>query len=159
MTEKIDSRDFPQLKLHVNRKDYTVAVQPDTPLLWVIRENLGLTGTKYGCGIAICGACTVLVDGEAVRSCHTLVSDVEGKEITTIEGLSIDGDHPVQKAWIEDEVPQCGYCHSGQIMTAAALWQRIRTQQMKTSTMPCLTTFVGAGHINASVAWSIGRRR
>lgn len=121
MTEKIDSRDFPQLKLNVNRKEYTVAVQPDTPLLWVIRENLGLTGTKYGCGIAICGACTVLVDGEAVRSCHTLVSDVEGKEITTIEGLSIDGDHPVQKAWIEDEVPQCGYCHSGQIMNAAAL--------------------------------------
>jgi aerobic-type carbon monoxide dehydrogenase small subunit (CoxS/CutS family) len=121
MTEKIDSKDFPQLKLNVNRKEHTVAVQPDTPLLWVIRENLGLTGTKYGCGVAVCGACTVHVDGEAVRSCSTPVSDVQGKEITTIEGLSPDGSHPVQKAWIEDEVPQCGYCHSGQIMTAAAL--------------------------------------
>ena len=121
MTEKIDSKDFPQLKLNVNRKEYTIAVQPDTPLLWVIRENLGLTGTKYGCGVAVCGACTVHVDGEAVRSCSTPVSDVQGKEITTIEGLSPDGSHPVQKAWIEDEVPQCGYCHSGQIMTAAAL--------------------------------------
>jgi aerobic-type carbon monoxide dehydrogenase small subunit (CoxS/CutS family) len=121
MTERIDPKNFPQLKLNVNRKEHTVAVQPDTPLLWVIRENLGLTGTKFGCGVAVCGACTVHVDGEAVRSCSTLVSDVQGKEITTIEGLSADGDHPVQKAWIEDEVPQCGYCHSGQIMTAAAL--------------------------------------
>jgi len=121
MTEKIDPEDIPQLKLNVNRKEYTIAVQPDTPLLWVIRESLGLTGTKFGCGIAVCGACTVHVDGEAVRSCRTPVSDVQGKEITTIEGLSIGGDHPVQKAWIEDEVPQCGYCHSGQIMRAAAL--------------------------------------
>ena len=88
MTERINPKDFPQLKLNVNRKEYTVAVQPDTPLLWVIRENLGLTGTKYGCGVALCGACTVHVDGEAVRSCSTPVSDVQGKEITTIEGLS-----------------------------------------------------------------------
>jgi aerobic-type carbon monoxide dehydrogenase small subunit (CoxS/CutS family) len=121
MTKRIDANAFPQLKLNVNRKEHTAAVAPDTPLLWVIRENLGLTGTKFGCGIALCGACTVHVDGEAVRSCRTPVLDVVGKEITTIEGLSADGDHPVQKAWIEDEVPQCGYCHSGQIMTAAAL--------------------------------------
>jgi aerobic-type carbon monoxide dehydrogenase small subunit (CoxS/CutS family) len=121
MTEQIDPKGFPELKLSVNRKDYTIAVQPDSPLLWVIRENLGLTGTKFGCGISACGACTVHVNGEAVRSCRTPVSDVVGKEITTIEGLSSDGKHPVQTAWIEDEVPQCGYCHSGQIMTAAAL--------------------------------------
>jgi len=121
MTEKSDRHVFPKFKLSVNRKEYEVAVQPDTPLLWVIREHIGLTGTKYGCGIAVCGACVVHVDGEAVRSCRTPVADIVGKEITTIEGLSPDGTHPVQKAWIEDEVPQCGYCHSGQIMTAAAL--------------------------------------
>jgi len=121
MADKIDQARFPQVKLNINRKEYTVTVQPDTPLLWVIREEIGLTGTKYGCGVSLCGACTVHVDGEAVRSCGTPVSDVAGKEITTIEGLSPDGKHPVQKAWIEDEVPQCGYCHSGQIMTAAAL--------------------------------------
>ena len=121
MAEKTQQQDFSELKLNVNGKDYTVAVQPDTPLLWVIRENLGLTGTKFGCGIALCGACTVHVDGKAVRSCRTPVSDVMGKKITTIEGLSVGGIHPVQRAWIEGEVPQCGYCHSGQIMTAAAL--------------------------------------
>ena len=96
-------------------------VLPDTPLLWVIRENLGLTGTKYGCGRSLCGACTVHVDGQATRSCVTPVSSVAGKEITTIEGLSPDGSHPVQLAWIADDVPQCGYCQSGQIMSAAAL--------------------------------------
>lgn len=121
MTEKHDPAALPTMKLRVNRTAYEVAVQPDTPLLWVIREHIGLTGTKFGCGIAVCGACVVHVDGEAVRSCRTPVADVVGKEITTIEGLSADGMHPVQKAWIEDEVPQCGYCHSGQIMTAAAL--------------------------------------
>jgi aerobic-type carbon monoxide dehydrogenase small subunit (CoxS/CutS family) len=121
MTEKLDGQSFPNFKLNVNRKEHMVAVHPDTPLLWVIRENLSLTGTKFGCGISRCGACTVHVDGEAVRSCTTPVSDVVGKEITTIEGLSADGSHPVQRAWIEDEVPQCGYCHSGQIMAAAAL--------------------------------------
>jgi aerobic-type carbon monoxide dehydrogenase small subunit (CoxS/CutS family) len=109
------------LSINVNRKDYTVTTAPDTPLLWVIRENLGLTGTKYGCGISACGACTVHVDGEAIRSCVTPVSDAVGKKIVTIEGLSPDGSHPVQEAWIEEEVPQCGYCHSGQIMAAAAL--------------------------------------
>ncbi len=121
MPEKPDRESYPKVKLNVNRKEYAVAVQPDTPLLWVIRDNLGLTGTKFGCGMAVCGACTVHVDGEAVRSCVTTVSDVAGKQITTIEGLSADGNHPLQQAWIQEEVPQCGYCHSGQIMTAAAL--------------------------------------
>jgi isoquinoline 1-oxidoreductase subunit alpha len=93
----------------------------DTPLLWVIRDELGLTGSKYGCGIAQCGACTVHVNGQPTRSCVTPVSAVAGKRVTTIEGLSADGDHPLQKAWIAEQVPQCGYCQSGQIMTAAAL--------------------------------------
>lgn len=109
------------ISLKVNGKRFDVEVPPDTPLLWVIRENLGLTGTKYGCGIAQCGACTVHVNGEAVRSCVTPVRAVVGKDIVTIEGLSADNSHPVQRAWIADDVPQCGYCHSGQIMAAAAL--------------------------------------
>ncbi len=96
-------------------------VNPDTPLLWVLRENLGLTGTKYGCGISQCGACTVHLDGEAVRSCVTPVARAAGKEITTIEGLSPDFSHPVQQAWIITDVPQCGYCMPGQLMSAAAL--------------------------------------
>lgn len=105
--------------LKVNGKQYKVDVGPDTPLLWVIREHLGLPGTKYGCGISQCGACTVHIDGKARRSCQTPVKDAEGKSITTIEGLPES--HPVIKAWIEDEVPQCGYCQPGQIMEAAAL--------------------------------------
>jgi isoquinoline 1-oxidoreductase alpha subunit len=109
------------LSLKVNGKPYRVAAAPDTPLLWVIRDHLGLTGTKFGCGQSICGACTVHVNGEATRSCVTPLSAVAGKEIVTIEGLSARGPHPVQQAWIEDDVPQCGYCHSGQIMAAAAL--------------------------------------
>jgi len=109
------------ISLTVNGKKYEVDAPPDTPLLWVIRENIGLTGTKYGCGISQCGACTVHVNGEPTRSCVTPVSSVAGKEITTIEGLSNGKMHPVQQAWIADEVPQCGYCHSGQIMAAAAL--------------------------------------
>ena len=109
------------ISLKVNGKQYQVEVAPDTPLLWVIRESVGLTGTKFGCGISQCGACTVHVNGEAVRSCVTPVSAVVDKEIVTIEGLSPDNSHPVQQAWIEDDVPQCGYCHSGQIMSAAAL--------------------------------------
>jgi isoquinoline 1-oxidoreductase alpha subunit len=98
-----------------------VNVEPEMPLLWVLRDELGLTGTKYACGIAVCGACTVLVDGQPVRSCVMPVSAVEGKAITTIEGLSKDGNHPVQKAWVQLQVPQCGYCQSGMIMAAAAL--------------------------------------
>jgi aerobic-type carbon monoxide dehydrogenase small subunit (CoxS/CutS family) len=124
MAERNDADSFPEMKLNVNRREYSVAVQPDTPLLWVIRDNLGLTGTKFGCGMSICGSCVVHVEGEAVRSCVTPVSEVVGKQVITIEGLSADGNHPVQKAWIEDEVPQCGYCHSGQIMSAAALLAR-----------------------------------
>lgn len=109
------------LTIKVNGREHTVRVFPDTPLLWVLRDNLGLRGTKFGCGMALCGACTVHVDGTATRSCVTPVSSVVGKDIVTIEGLSPDGSHPVQKAWIAHEVPQCGYCHSGQIMSAAAL--------------------------------------
>jgi aerobic-type carbon monoxide dehydrogenase small subunit (CoxS/CutS family) len=109
------------ISLNVNGKRYQVDVSPDTPLLWVIRENLGLTGTKYGCGMSLCGACTVHVNGQAVRSCVTPVSAAVGREVVTIEGLAADGRHPVQQAWIAEDVPQCGYCHSGQIMSAVAL--------------------------------------
>ncbi|HMH82619.1 MAG TPA: (2Fe-2S)-binding protein [Gemmatimonadales bacterium] len=105
----------------VNGKRETVTVTPDTPLLWVLRDTLGLTGTKFGCGIAQCGACTVHLDGVATRTCVLPVSAVAGKRVTTIEGLSKNRAHPVQRAWIEADVPQCGYCQSGQIMTAAAL--------------------------------------
>jgi isoquinoline 1-oxidoreductase subunit alpha len=108
-------------KLLINGKPRTVDVPPDTPLLWVIREHLQLTGTKFGCGMAQCGACTVHLDGVAVRSCQTPVSTVEGKKITTIEGLHPEGRHPLQLAWIAEQVPQCGYCQSGQIMQAASL--------------------------------------
>ena len=106
----------------VNGRQRSVQVDdPEMPLLWVLRENLGLTGTKYGCGVALCGVCTVHVNGEPVRSCNMQVSQVAGKKITTIEGLSSDNSHPVQKAWIAEQVPQCGYCQPGQIMSAAAL--------------------------------------
>ena len=108
--------------LTINGKTFDVDVEPDTPLLWVIRENVGLTGTKYGCGIAQCGACTVHIDGAAVRSCGMLVSEAAGKQITTIEGLAANGVlHKVQQAWIDNDVPQCGYCQSGMIMAATAL--------------------------------------
>jgi len=107
--------------LTVNGKEHPVDVSPDTPLLWVVRETLGLTGTKFGCGMAQCGACTVHLDGEAVRSCVTPVARAAGKEVTTIEGLSPDLRHPLQLAWIAEDVPQCGYCQSGQIMAAAVL--------------------------------------
>ena len=113
-----------RLTLLVNGRSHPVDVAPETPLLWVLRDTIGLTGTKFGCGIAQCGACTVLLDGEAVRSCQTAAKDAAGKKITTIEGLSRDGDHPLQKAWAAAEVPQCGYCQSGQIMAAAALLAR-----------------------------------
>jgi isoquinoline 1-oxidoreductase alpha subunit len=110
--------------LSVNGKPYTVDVPPDTPLLWVIREHLQLTGTKFGCGMAQCGACTVHLDGNPVRSCQIPVSAAAGKKITTIEGLHPQGQHPLQVAWIAEQVPQCGYCQSGQIMQAAALLAR-----------------------------------
>ena len=109
------------ITLTVNGKRRQVDAPPDMPLLWAIREKLNLTGTKFGCGVAVCGACNVLVDGSPVRSCVTTAGVVAGKKITTIEGLSAKNDHPVQKAWIELDVPQCGYCQSGQILSAAAL--------------------------------------
>jgi isoquinoline 1-oxidoreductase alpha subunit len=109
------------MQLTVNGKTRRVQAEPDTPLLWVLREQLGLTGTKYGCGKAFCGACTVHVDGRAVRSCSFPVAAAQGLRITTIEGLSPDRSHPVQQAWIREQVPQCGYCQSGMIMAAAAL--------------------------------------
>lgn len=112
---------MPVFNLHINGKEYRADVAADTPLLWVLRDHLGLVGTKYGCGIAECGACTVLVDGKAIRSCVFTVSRVKSAKVTTIEGLSENGNHPLQQAWDEVDVPQCGYCQSGQIMTAAAL--------------------------------------
>jgi isoquinoline 1-oxidoreductase alpha subunit len=109
------------IALTVNGKAVSVEAQADTPLLWVLREHLKLTGTKYGCGAALCGACTVHLDGNAVRSCSTPLSAAAGKKVTTIEGLSENGDHPLQRAWVAEQVPQCGYCQSGQIMQAADL--------------------------------------
>ncbi|MEE2839169.1 MAG: (2Fe-2S)-binding protein [Acidobacteriota bacterium] len=108
-----------QITLNINGKDHTVQVSEDVPLLWVIREHLQLTGTKFGCGISQCGACTVHVDGQPMRSCQLRVSRMAGRKITTIEGIA--GDHPVKQAWIDIQVPQCGYCQSGQIMSAVAL--------------------------------------
>jgi aerobic-type carbon monoxide dehydrogenase small subunit (CoxS/CutS family) len=107
--------------ISVNNQMVNVDAEPDTPLLWVLRDHLGMTGTKYGCGMALCGACTVHIDGAATRSCVLPLSGVAGRSITTIEGLSREGRHAVQKAWLEIDVPQCGYCQSGQIMSAAAL--------------------------------------
>jgi aerobic-type carbon monoxide dehydrogenase small subunit (CoxS/CutS family) len=112
---------MPTYNLKINGQQKQVEVDADTPLLWVLRDHLELVGTKFGCGIAQCGACTVHVDGMATLSCSTPVSSLENKEVVTIEGLSEDGDHPVQNAWIEHDVPQCGYCQAGQIMNAAAL--------------------------------------
>ena len=110
--------------IQINGKEYKADVASDTPLLWVLRDHLGLVGTKYGCGVAQCGACTVHMDGNAVRSCMLPVAAIKTSKITTIEGLSKNGDHPVQRAWDEVDVPQCGYCQAGQIMTAAALLKR-----------------------------------
>lgn len=109
------------ITITVNGKSHSVEVIPDTPLLWVLRDTLGLTGTKFGCGQSLCGACTVHVDGEATRSCVTRISSVSGKSVTTIEGLSANGMHPVQVAWLEEQVAQCGYCQAGMIMTSSAL--------------------------------------
>jgi len=110
------------IRLDINGKSYTADVAPDVPLLWVIREKLQLTGTKFGCGIGMCGSCTVHIDGQPQRSCQTAVGSVQGKKITTIEGLPED--HPLKKAWVQEQVPQCGYCQPGQIMQAAALLAR-----------------------------------
>ncbi|HXX27681.1 MAG TPA: (2Fe-2S)-binding protein [Terriglobales bacterium] len=112
------------ITLRINGRDRSVSVAPETPLLWVLRDTLQLTGTKFGCGAGLCGACTVHLDGQAARSCATPVSQASGKNITTIEGLSANGLHPLQQAWIAEQVPQCGYCQAGQIMAAAALLGR-----------------------------------
>ncbi|HEU5452285.1 MAG TPA: (2Fe-2S)-binding protein [Terriglobales bacterium] len=112
-------------EIQVNGKTYAVQASPDTPLLWVLRDELKLTGTKFGCGMGICGACTVLQEGEAVRSCVIPLAEAQGKSFTTIEGLSSDGSHPCQRAWIAEDVAQCGYCQPGMIMTAAALLARL----------------------------------
>lgn len=108
----------------VNKEERSVDASPDTPILWILRENLNLTGTKYACGMAQCGSCTIHLNGNPIRSCVTPISAVEGKELTTIEGLAAEGQHPLQKAWIEKQAPQCGYCQPGQIMQAAALIDR-----------------------------------
>jgi isoquinoline 1-oxidoreductase alpha subunit len=113
-------------KLTINGKAHTVNSSPDTPLLWVLRDELGMTGTKFGCGAGLCGSCTVLSNGDAVRSCSTPLETVAGKKIITIEGLSPDSSHPLQKAWLAENVPQCGYCQAGQIMNAAALLQKTK---------------------------------
>ncbi len=115
---------MPRFTLHINGKKHRIIADADTPLLWILRDELGYTGTKFGCGRGFCGACTIHLDGEAIRSCMTAVEYVEDRRITTIEGLSPDNSHPIQKSWISEEVPQCGYCQSGQIMTAAALLDR-----------------------------------
>ncbi len=111
-------------RFSVNDREVTLDVAADTPLLWVLRDALGLTGTKFGCGAGLCGACTVHLDGQPIRSCMTPVSAAEGHSVTTIEGLGAEGPHPLQQAWIEEQVPQCGYCQSGQIMAAAALMKQ-----------------------------------
>jgi aerobic-type carbon monoxide dehydrogenase small subunit (CoxS/CutS family) len=115
---------MPSFDLQVNGQAYPVDAEAQMPLLWVLRDLLGLTGTKFSCGMGLCGSCTVLIDGEPTRSCVTLVENAAGKTITTIEGLSPDGSHPLQKAWLEEHVTQCGYCQPGQIMNAAALLQK-----------------------------------
>lgn len=115
---------MPQITLKINGTEHTLDVHPDMPLLWALRDKLDLTGTKYGCGIGECGTCTVLVDGMPVRSCLRTAARLDGREITTIEGLSEDMSHPVQRAWHEEDVPQCGYCQGGQILAAAALLEK-----------------------------------
>lgn len=136
-----------RIELTINKRSYTVDVPPETPLLWVLRDVIGLTGTKHGCGIAQCGACTVHIGSDAVRSCITAVGDV-AKPVTTIEGLDADGNHPVQRAWPEERVPQCGYCQAGQIMQAAALLAEIKNpaDQQISDAM--------AGNISAAIATS-----
>ena len=116
---------MPPVRVTVNGRRLALDLEPDVPLLWILRDHLGLTGTRFGCGAGLCGACTVHVDGAAVRSCSTPLRDVAGRRVTTIEGLARRADHPAQRAWLAEQVPQCGYCQSGQIMAAAALLARV----------------------------------
>jgi len=136
----------------INGKTVNVEAEPDTALLWVVREHLKLTGTKYGCGSGLCGACTVHLDGKAVRSCQTQISAVDGKKVTTIEGLSPNSNHPLQKAWIAEQVPQCGYCQSGQIMQAAGCWRKPRSRRANRSLPIWTATSAAAVPIRASFA-------
>ena len=145
------------LTLHVNGAARDVTVDPDMPLLWVLRDRLGLTGTKYGCGMMVCGACTVHLDGEAVRSCRLPVGSIAGRKVTTIEGLSADASHPVQRAWVAEQVPQCGYCQSGQIMAAAALLAQTPAPATRRSPPPWTATCVAAGPTCASAGPSTWR--
>ena len=142
----------------VNGKAQSVDVDANTPLLWVVREHLKLTGTKFGCGAGLCGACTVHIDGKAVRSCQTTMSEAAGKNITTIEGLSADSSHPLQKAWIAEQVPQCGYCQSGQIMQAAELLARTRRRRASRSSRTWTATSAGAAPTARSSTPSKPRR-
>ena len=136
----------------INGKTASVEAEPDTPLLWVVREQLKLTGTKFGCGSGLCGACTVHIDGKAVRSCQISVSKVAGRKVTTIEGLSPNGQHPLQKAWITEQVPQCGYCQSGQIMQAATLLAANKSRRASRSSRTWTATSAAAAPIRASCA-------
>lgn len=138
-----------RFKLNVNNSDFEVDVSPDTPLLWVLRDHIGLVGTKFGCGVAQCGACTVHLNGIATRSCVLPISAIGTQQITTIEGLSEDGSHPVQKAWIEEDVSQCGYCQAGQIMTASSF--------LKNNPMPSVDEIRSAMHANICRCNSYGR--
>lgn len=139
---------MPSYQLNVNNKNYTVEAHEDIPLLWALRDILDLTGTKYGCGLSVCGACTVLLDNIALRSCQLTVGYVTGKKIITIEGLSEDGTHPVQKAWEEESVPQCGYCQSGQIMAVVGLLNNNKkpSQQQINDTMSQIVCRCGTYH-------------
>jgi aerobic-type carbon monoxide dehydrogenase small subunit (CoxS/CutS family) len=141
------------VSLTVNGKSYQLDLEPETPLLWVLRDEIGLTGTKFGCGVAQCGACTVEIDGRAMRSCSAPIGALDGAAIVTIEGLSADRSHPVQKAWIEEDVPQCGYCQSGQIMAVASLLKTnpIRLTPRSTPTSPISAV---AGPMSACAAAS-----
>ncbi len=148
------------ITLRVNGKDRGAGVDPNTPLLWVLRDSLDLVGTKFGCGMALCGACTVLVDGEPIRACSTPAGSLTGKNITTIEGLARSPTqlHPLQEAWIEHDVPQCGYCQAGQLMSAAALLARTPNPPMPTSTPPWRATSAAAAPTNAFEPRSTPRR-
>ena len=142
----------------LNAKSVSVDAEPSTPLLWVIREHVGLTGTKYGCGAGLCGACTVHLDGKAVRACQTQVSEVANKSVVTIEGLSANSSHPLQKAWVALEVPQCGYCQSGQIMKAAELLAATRSRTAPRSSSTWTATSAAAAPITRSSPRSNKRR-